>query len=49
LDEAPPAVTVHDGAELTVLDTKNDWLQVRVDNQHVGWIKREQITVTSGV
>ena len=49
LDEAPTAATVHDGAELTVLDAKNDWLQVRVDSQHVGWIKREQVVVASGV
>jgi tetratricopeptide (TPR) repeat protein len=49
LDEAPTAATVHDGAELPVLDTKNDWLQVRVDNQRVGWVKREQVTLTSGV
>ena len=49
LDEAPAGVTVHDGAELTVLDTKNDWLQVRVDNQRAGWIKHEQVAVASGV
>jgi len=49
LEEAPTAATVHDGAELPVLDTKNDWLQVRADSQHVGWIKREQVTVASGV
>jgi tetratricopeptide (TPR) repeat protein len=49
LEEAPRAATVHDGAELPVLDTKNDWLQVRADNQHIGWIKREQVTVASGV
>ena len=49
LDEAPTGATVHDGAELTVLDTKNDWLQVRVDNQRVGWLKREQVVLASGV
>jgi uncharacterized protein YgiM (DUF1202 family) len=49
LDEAPSTATVHDGAELTVIDTKNDWLQVRVDSQRVGWVKREQVTVASGV
>ena len=48
LDEAPTGVTVHDGAELTVLDTKNDWLQVRVDNQRVGWLKREQVVLAQG-
>lgn len=49
LDEAPTGATVHDGAELSVLDTKNDWLQVRVDNQRVGWLKRDQVVVASGV
>ncbi|HXT11790.1 MAG TPA: tetratricopeptide repeat protein [Candidatus Angelobacter sp.] len=49
LEEAPTSATVHDGAELSVLDAKNDWLQVRVDNQRVGWIKRNQVVVASGV
>jgi tetratricopeptide (TPR) repeat protein len=49
LDEAPAGATVHDGAELSVLDTKDGWLQVRVDAQRVGWIKREQIVLASGV
>lgn len=49
LEEAPTTTTVHDGAELTVIDTKNNWLQVRVDGQRVGWVKREQVTVASGV
>jgi tetratricopeptide (TPR) repeat protein len=49
LDEAPAGATVHDGAELTVLDTKSDWLQVRVDNQRVGWLKRGQVVVASGM
>ena len=48
LDEAPAGATVHDGAELTVLDTKNDWFQVRADNQRAGWIKRGQVVVASG-
>jgi tetratricopeptide (TPR) repeat protein len=48
LDEAPGGATVHDGAELPVLDTKNDWLQVQVDNQRIGWLKREQIVLASG-
>jgi len=48
LDEAPTGATIHDGAELNVLDTKNDWLQVRVDNQRVGWLKRDQVVLASG-
>ena len=48
LDEAPGGTTVHDGAELSVLDTKNDWLQVRVDNTRIGWLKRDQVVVAPG-
>jgi tetratricopeptide (TPR) repeat protein len=49
LDEAPTGATVHDGAELSMLDTKNDWLQVRVDSQRVGWLKRGQVMLASGM
>jgi tetratricopeptide (TPR) repeat protein len=48
LDEAPTSATVRDGAELAVIDSKNNWLQVRVDNQHSGWLKREQVIIASG-
>lgn len=40
LDEAPSSFTAHDGAELRVLDHKDDWLQVTDDNHRLGWIKR---------
>ncbi len=49
LDGTPTRATVHDGAEVSVIDTKNDWLQVQVDSQRVGWIKREQVVLTSGI
>jgi tetratricopeptide (TPR) repeat protein len=49
LDEAPAGATLHGGAELSVLDTKGGWLQVRVDAQRVGWLKREQVVLASGV
>ncbi|HEX4263346.1 MAG TPA: tetratricopeptide repeat protein [Verrucomicrobiae bacterium] len=49
LDEAPIGATVHDGAELSVLDTKNDWLQVRVDGGRIGWLKRDQVALASGM
>ena len=42
LEEASSAFTVHDGAELSVLDTKDDWIQIRADERHIGWLKREQ-------
>jgi tetratricopeptide (TPR) repeat protein len=48
LDEAPGSITVHDGAELTVIDNKNDWLQVQIDNNRIGWLKRDQAVLASG-
>jgi tetratricopeptide (TPR) repeat protein len=45
LDEAPAAFTVHDGAELTVLDHKNDWWQVSAGDRRIGWLKRDQVVV----
>lgn len=48
LDEAPSEVTVHDGAELAVLDAKNGWFQVQVDSRRVGWVKSAQVVLTSG-
>ena len=49
LDEAPGNLTIHDGAEVSVLDTKSDWLQVRIDGNRIGWLKRDQVVLTSGV
>jgi tetratricopeptide (TPR) repeat protein len=43
LDESPTAFTVHDGAELLVLDQKDQWLQVSTDAQRLGWIRRDQV------
>jgi tetratricopeptide (TPR) repeat protein len=43
LDEAQSAFTVHDGAELKVLDQKDNWLQVSTDRRRFGWVKRDQV------
>lgn len=42
LDESPNAFTVHDGAELRVLDQKDEWLQVSVGNR-IGWVKKKDV------
>lgn len=42
LEESQSAFTVHDGAELKLLDQKNDWIQIGVGDR-VGWLKREQV------
>lgn len=39
-DEAPSSFTANDGAELRVLDHKDDWLQVTDDANRSGWVKR---------
>jgi tetratricopeptide (TPR) repeat protein len=41
LDQSPSNFTAHDGAELRVLDSKDDWLQVTDDTRRIGWLKRD--------
>ncbi len=43
LEEAATAFTVHDGAELRVLDQKDEWLQVTTDPRRIGWLRRDQV------
>jgi tetratricopeptide (TPR) repeat protein len=43
LDEAANAFTVHDGAELRVLDHKDDWFQIAAGPGRIGWLRRDQI------
>lgn len=45
-DEAPSSFTVNDGAELRVLDQKDDWLQVTDDANRFGWVKRSATSWT---
>lgn len=46
LAESPAAFTVHDGAELRILDQKDDWLQVSAGPRKAGWLRRDQTLVT---
>jgi hypothetical protein len=48
LDESPAPVTLHDGAELRVLDHKDAWVQVSPDPLRIGWVRKEQVLVTGG-
>ena len=43
LDESQPAFTLHDGAELQILDRKDQWLQVRVDARRSGWVRKDSV------
>jgi tetratricopeptide (TPR) repeat protein len=45
IDEAQSAFTVHDGAELQILDRKDDWFQVTTDPRRIGWLRRDQVLV----
>ena len=48
LAESPAAFTVHDGAELRVLDQKDDWLQVSAGPRRIGWLRRDQTLLLAG-
>ena len=48
LAESPAAFTVHDGAELKVLDQKDEWLQVTAGPRRNGWLRRDQTLLLSG-
>ena len=45
LEESRNFYTLSDGAEVTVLEQQDHWLQVRDANQRTGWIKQEQAMV----
>jgi tetratricopeptide (TPR) repeat protein len=45
LDESQSVFKVRDGAELQVLDRKDDWLQVTDSAQRMGWIRRDQVVL----
>lgn len=42
LDESQSAFTLRDGAEITVLDKKGDWLQITDASQRTGWLPQRQ-------
>jgi tetratricopeptide (TPR) repeat protein len=45
LSESQVAFTVNDGAEVRVLDSKDDWYQVSAGSTRMGWIKRDQVAI----
>ena len=47
IDESQTAFMLPDGAEVVVLDRKNDWLQVRESAKRTGWLKSNQVQVLS--
>ena len=49
LDESQNAFTLHDGAELQILDRKDQWLQVQVDSRRIGWIRQDSVLVRPSI
>jgi tetratricopeptide (TPR) repeat protein len=45
LQESQAAFQLRDGAELTVLGTKNDWIEIRDPEGRSGWIRRDDIAL----
>jgi tetratricopeptide (TPR) repeat protein len=45
LNESQAAFQLRDGAELTVLASKDEWLQVRDAEKRLGWIRRDEVIV----
>ena len=47
-DEAQSAFTAHDGAELAVLDHRDNWRQVTDGSGRIGWLQRQQVEILPG-
>jgi tetratricopeptide (TPR) repeat protein len=47
LEEAQTRYQLPDGAEVSVCDTKDNWLQVRDMSKREGWLKRDQVILLS--
>jgi hypothetical protein len=43
LEESPGSFTLHDGAEVAVLDEKGGWLRVSAGNKRSGWVRHDQV------
>ena len=49
IEESASSFTANDGAELLVIDHKDDWLQVTDGNRRVGWLKRSDAALLAGL
>ena len=47
-DEAQSAFTLHDGAELSVLDRHENWVQVADGSGKSGWLPVKQVELLPG-
>ncbi|HXE43141.1 MAG TPA: tetratricopeptide repeat protein [Candidatus Baltobacteraceae bacterium] len=47
-DDAQNAFAVHDGAELSILDKHDDWVQVTDGTGKIGWLRNSQVELLPG-
>ncbi|HEY5234211.1 MAG TPA: tetratricopeptide repeat protein [Verrucomicrobiae bacterium] len=47
-EDAQNAFAVHDGAELSVLDRRDDWVQVADSSGKSGWLNKSQVEILPG-
>jgi tetratricopeptide (TPR) repeat protein len=47
-DDAQSAFTTRDGTELSVLDRRDDWVQVADGSEKIGWLPANQVEVLPG-
>jgi tetratricopeptide (TPR) repeat protein len=47
LAESPTLFTVHDGAELSVLDQSEHWLQVSAGDRRSGWLEKDRVVLAT--
>jgi len=47
-DDAQNAFTAHDGAELSVLDRHDGWIQVADGSGKSGWLPLKQVEILPG-
>jgi tetratricopeptide (TPR) repeat protein len=45
LEESQSAFQLRDGAELSILGGKNDWLEIRDPERRTGWIRRDEVVL----
>lgn len=45
LEESPSAFTLQNGAELRVIDRKDEWLQVTANRARPAWVKKSQVVL----
>ncbi len=47
LEESSVSFTANDGAEVLIVDQKDQWLRIQVGERHAGWIPRDRLAVLS--